>query len=259
VQLYETTQDTVALAREWSNVGVTLRDAGDYAGARAAFETGTALARASDAPHHLAILLDNHASLLHVLEEDGALALYEESLQLKRALHMSAAVAVTLSNLAVLHGRVGNWDVARELTEEVCPLFRASGNRRALAIALNRLGVIYLAQNRPAEAAVSLLEALTLRQKLGNPHGVAVSLVALSELALVRGYAKEAAQLLAHADATLTAAQLHFSVDEARDAAPHRTAVETALTPTAYRKATAEGATLTDALLQKILRRIQVY
>jgi predicted ATPase len=256
LDLYCAEGDDYGAAATLGSLGVALRDAGLYAEARQRFEETIAQARAIDGRRTLAGALNNLAALLYILDEDGAYPLWLESLTLKRELGDTHGVAVTLSNLAVLHCREGEWQEARTLTEEVCQMLRTMGDRRGLATALNRLGQIAVAQDRPGEGLVSLSEAFFLRRALGNPKDIATSLIALSDLVLEVQKPEMAALLLGAAQGWLSRGAVTLPPVEAAEAAQHRIQVENALGATRFARSHARGEALGDESIVAVLRQL---
>lgn len=252
-RLYEALNDFAGLAATLSNIGVARRDSGDYEGARTAFSGAIDLARTHDVPRTLATALDNFASLRHILGEEGVEELYHESLALKRTMGMPDGVAITLTNLAMLHCRQKHWEDGRRFTEEACLLFHKTGNRRGLAISINRLGQIADAEGKHDEAKSHFMESLGMRLAMGNPHDIIIVLISFTDHAFSVGDARKAAQILGVVQKHLEAWATPLPVDEDAEYQQLRTNVQAALSPAAFSKAGREGASWTQTeLLQKL-------
>ncbi|HZS86553.1 MAG TPA: tetratricopeptide repeat protein [Chloroflexota bacterium] len=139
----------------------------------------------------------NAAGFLTVRAGDcrAALALYEESLALRRALGDRLGMAVALNNLANAHIDLGEYAQAESAYGETLELFRAVGDQWGVATAVNNLSVAAreLGQHERAEALAK--ESLALRRAQDDPRGVAEATNNLAVVALVQGRHEQAAAL----------------------------------------------------------------
>jgi predicted ATPase len=100
---------------------------------------------------------------------DGAVALYQESLALLRAVGDPSFTAVVLHNLGQVACNQGNLEQASAYQRESLNLAVASADYRILASSLEGLAGVSAGQARPVAAARLLGAAKALRQRHGVP------------------------------------------------------------------------------------------
>ncbi len=126
---------------------------------------------------------------------DVTRALYEESLQLWRALNDQNGIAESLNGLGRVASNQGDYAQARAHFEASIDLFRTIDNRAGLAAALNGLGYVAYIQHGDAEARRLCEESLALRRALGDQRGIAATLNSLGYLVVMQGDYASARQL----------------------------------------------------------------
>ncbi len=193
-----------------------------------------ARARALDAAGHLAILQDDQATgvelvqrslaLARELHDQRALANAYHSLGLAaqyrheyslaadmhtRSLHFARAIDdvprtyVATYNLAVVAQRQNHFDRATELHEESLRLKREVGDLWSVGYSLLNLALLAWIRGELSRATALVQESLLLRRDLGDMPGIAACLEMLAELATVRGQPKHAARLFGAVDTLL--------------------------------------------------------
>jgi predicted ATPase/transcriptional regulator with XRE-family HTH domain len=124
------------------------------------------------------------ASALHVAgvlayeqsDYDRAIALYEESLALRRELGDRQGVAAMLNNLGIIAVQRDEYLRAIPLYEESLALRRELGDRRGQASVLTGLGVVAHLQGNYAQARRIHTQSLWIKRELGDILGRAISL-----------------------------------------------------------------------------------
>jgi predicted ATPase/DNA-binding CsgD family transcriptional regulator len=190
--------------------------------------------RALDAAGHLAILQDDQATgvplverslaLAHELNDEQALANAYHSLGLAaqyrqdysvaadmhtRSLHFARAIGdtprtyVAIYNMAVVAQRQNDFDRATTLHEESLRLKREAGDYWSVGYSLLNLALLAWIRGESPRATALVEESLLLRRDLGDMPGIAACLEMLAELTTVRGQFKDAAHLFGAADALL--------------------------------------------------------
>ncbi|HJT58697.1 MAG TPA: protein kinase [Ktedonobacteraceae bacterium] len=137
------------------------------------------------------------AGNLAYYQDDYAIAhaLWEESVQVYRALGMREAYANVLGDLGVLTYVQGDLAAARPLLEESERLCRTSGNTWELAWLLRKLGYVSSRQGDLARAAAYAQEGLALARKLGDKSLIATTLLTSSDIAMSSGNLTQAVAL----------------------------------------------------------------
>ncbi|MBY0233141.1 MAG: tetratricopeptide repeat protein [Gemmataceae bacterium] len=181
-------KESVEYATALSNLSGLYREMGDL---RAALRHANhalavrAKAQGKDHPAYLSAL-GNVAAILQLLEQyREALPLTEEVL--KKREEGSASHATTLGNLALIRGKLGDFDEAVRLQERANELMaRALGKKHAdNANGLNSLGVLFRDAGQREKALPLLEAALKLREeRLGERHPLTAS--SLYNLAVLR-------------------------------------------------------------------------
>ena len=104
----------------------------------------------------LATLMHNKAIVLHNQGNvDGAIALYEESLQIQRAIGNQQGIAATLHEIATVYRNQDNVDGAIALYEESLQIKRAIGNVQGIASTLAMLAQIIVVHQQDFGTAMT--------------------------------------------------------------------------------------------------------
>ncbi len=156
----------------------------DYGRAVALFEESLVLRRALEDRQGIAAALSNLGNVaLRQGECARAMALCEEALALQRLLGDAWGIASTTQNIGTVALRQGKYGRAAALFEEALALRRAVGDTRGAALTLQNLGLTMYRQGAYERAAPLLKEGLSLRRALGDKQGVANALMALAHIA----------------------------------------------------------------------------
>ncbi|HET9224124.1 MAG TPA: tetratricopeptide repeat protein, partial [Roseiflexaceae bacterium] len=123
-----------------------------------------------------------------------AIALYEESLALRRELGDKRGIAIVLNNLGLLARDRNDYASARARLEEALTVLRDVGDQRSVAGILNNLGMLEHSQEQFARARALYEESLELRRQLGDTRGIVQLLNNLGSEALYQGDAARAQQ-----------------------------------------------------------------
>ena len=110
-----------------------------------------------------------------------------ESLEIRRSVGGSRALAGTLGNLGVIADLMGEFDRAQALLEEALALGRQGDDPLRVATALNNLGLVAWNRGDLTRAESLLEESAAIKRKAGNLVGLASSLNNLGTLAEARG------------------------------------------------------------------------
>lgn len=127
-----------------------------------------------------------------------ARALFEESLEIYRALADPRGVGWALVDLAFLTRYEADYVRARALLEESLPLLRQAGDTEGTAAALGNLGLIARDEGDADTAETRLQASLALWQELGDRVGVGWTLTALGMVARSDGRQDMARSRLEH-------------------------------------------------------------
>jgi non-specific serine/threonine protein kinase len=176
-----------------------------------------------------------------------ATAVQEEALVLARVLDDSWAVGACLNNLGVFAGAQGDFARASTLLEESVALHRRRGDRRATALSLLSRGTYEYAQGNLTQAQAIWTESLTLNREFGGRVRDEVAfqgIEGLAEIAATHGHARQAARLLAAAEALRTSVGVPRPLHIQSAYAGAVSAARDALDAGAFTAAQAEGAAL---------------
>jgi predicted ATPase/DNA-binding SARP family transcriptional activator len=158
-----------------------------------------ALPRAAGAPDLLRARAFQIRAILATLTDDAELAteLFEQALELFRALGDHRRVGNALNGLAAVATNDGDHGRARELFQEVVQIRRESGDREYLAEPLGNLGALALHDGDLVAAQANFEESLEIDRRHGNERGIAINVGYLASVALARGDLDKAEQLQA--------------------------------------------------------------
>lgn len=127
-----------------------------------------------------------------------ARALFEESLEIYRALADPRGAGWALVDLAFLTRYEADYARARSLLEESLPLLRQAGETEGMAAALGNLGLIARDEGDADTAEAQLQASLALWQELGDRVGIGWALTALGMVARSDGRRDVARSRLEH-------------------------------------------------------------
>ncbi|MDY7077505.1 MAG: tetratricopeptide repeat protein, partial [Chloroflexota bacterium] len=118
---------------------------------------------------------------------DRALALYQESLQLKEQIGDIQGKAASLHNMAQVYVTRGDLDRALALYQESLQLKEQIGDIQGKAASLGQLANLFMMQHQWGDAEQALQESLQLAQKTESLKDLAFTTVKLGQVAQGRG------------------------------------------------------------------------
>ncbi|MGH2562459.1 MAG: tetratricopeptide repeat protein, partial [Thermomicrobiales bacterium] len=185
-----------ARARALLGAATLARRQADHDRAVALYQESLDIWRALDDAAGIASALNNLGVIAHDRADyPRATALYEDALAASRQLGDRQLVAATLLNLGIVARRQGEFDRATTLYEESVVLWRELGDRLRVALTLNNLGVVAYNRGDLPRAVALYEEALAIWRELDDRGGVALSLNNLAEAVRDQGDLARAAAL----------------------------------------------------------------
>jgi non-specific serine/threonine protein kinase len=164
---------------------------GDYAAASTLYEEGLALARQTENPELLSLMLHScGAAAGRQGDYARAEATLSEAIAIGREANrgaMTAELAAQLNNLSIVLKHLGQYERAAALLQESLDYKRAKGDRQGSAASLANMGNLALLRQDYAGADASFRESVALRQMLGDRKGMVSPLSGLAELAMRHG------------------------------------------------------------------------
>ena len=143
-----------------------------------------ALANESGAPGVRAAACNAAGHLAwHQGDHHRAMALYQETLALRRLIGDEDGVLSALNNLGGVALDQGDWERGTALLEECMALAQESGNTRVMTAVTNNLGNVAMQTGDYSRAARLYEQSMTLEQELGNTRGVAAAVSNLGTVA----------------------------------------------------------------------------
>jgi non-specific serine/threonine protein kinase len=225
-----TSSQTLARAKALYAAGLLAVRQGDFQAARERFEESSVILRALGSAGRWSLgdtLVAQGIAALTYHDDTLSLRYFQESLDLRRALHHDWGIAQCLNNLASIAMERGDYAAARPLLEEGLRAARASGDRGLIGL----LHASFLESLAPtgdsAMARPHVIEGLAFLQELEDYWRIASLLAALGELqaqtlqparleAAVRLWASAESMLAAHNDRSLPAATTERALVAAR-------------------------------------------
>jgi predicted ATPase/DNA-binding SARP family transcriptional activator len=192
---------TAGRAKALEAAGALAQRRGEYEVAKALWQEGLEIWRALDDEEGVARALGDLASV-HDLggDAEAAIRLYEESAELLRRLGLEYELGPVVSNLGVCLMSLGRLEEAATQYAEAVEHCRASGRDEQLVISLFNLGRVSMLQGRHEAAAEPFAAALEAARELRYTEMVAYCLKGIGELEAVRGNHELAARLLGASD-----------------------------------------------------------
>jgi predicted ATPase/DNA-binding CsgD family transcriptional regulator len=192
--------DDPVRATAFQHLGNLALDMGDYATARASYQSSLALCRERGDRAGVARAL-NGLGLLAGFTGDYAAATryHEEALALRRELGDALGLGNSLTNLGNLAGWLGDLDRAAPLLDEALIVRRELGDTGAVAYALLNLGELARLRRDLPNAESLLQQSLALFEEVGDKLGVGYALHCLGRTAYAAGQTGRAFGLLGEA------------------------------------------------------------
>ncbi|HXT35037.1 MAG TPA: tetratricopeptide repeat protein [Chloroflexota bacterium] len=128
-------------------------------------------------------------------EIPASLALFQESVALRRELGDTLGMAVSLTNIGNAHVELGEYEQAEPAYAEALELYRTLGDQSGVASAFNNQAVAMRELGQYERAEVLATESLALRREQGDLRGVAEATNNLAQVAWVQGRYERAAAL----------------------------------------------------------------
>ena len=176
--------------------GNLARAQGDYERAVALYEESLAVRR--EGGHKKGISASLHQLGIVEYERgeyERAVRLHEQALALSREIEFTYGIAIVLSTLADVVRARGDLERAGTLLEESLALFRRLGHAWGFARTLTSLGGVACEAGEDARASTLYEEGLELERMSGNKLGAAACLEGLARVAAARGEPERAARL----------------------------------------------------------------
>ncbi|MBN2147495.1 MAG: diguanylate cyclase [Anaerolineales bacterium] len=209
MDFFETTEKTIkCLSEENEDLKLTCamiqtrlmyfyQHTGRYDQGRECFAHNHELIRSADLPSELAILLLRMGSIHEdIIEHPEAQMLFQESLQLYRALGDKCGITSVLNELGVVAYHRGEYAQSEVLLQEALDTARSIENRWWIGRALINLGNVECDLGKYAEAQAHYEESLVLSRELDDRSAASVALNNLGDIARVTGDLSQAAEYL---------------------------------------------------------------
>jgi len=191
--------------RTLSNAGWLAQVQGEYKAADAIYEDGLALARRTDDPELISLMLH---SLGAAAGRQGNYRRAEENMSEAVAIEqeavggeMNPSLAVLLNNLSIVTMHLGDYERSASLLQKSLDFKRAQGDQLGIASSLANLGKLALLRQDYAGAESYFHESLALRQMSGDQAGMLSPLSGVAESAMLRGDAVRSARLYSACEA----------------------------------------------------------
>jgi tetratricopeptide (TPR) repeat protein len=181
--LPESEESAVLRARAQARLGMLCSWVGQFGAAEQHLAAALPTLRARGLAHDAAFALLGLGVVASERDEQQALRLIQESLEIYQRLADQPGVAWALDALGDIAGSLGDYARARELFSESSMIYTALGDQLSAAWGLCNLGRVIGLMGDPAAARQLLEEALVIFEALGDRHGVAAAHNNLAEIA----------------------------------------------------------------------------
>lgn len=157
--------DIVRLAED----GTAAYEAGEYAAALDAWQTGLAEAQRSGNPQHVSVFLYPLGLACEQLHRyDEALEYYRQALQLRRQLGDAPGQVKVLNQLGIVSDKLARCEEALEFYRQALALSTQTGDAEAEGRTLTNIGIAYFHFGEYASALDAFQQALTLYRQAGS-------------------------------------------------------------------------------------------
>ncbi|MGJ5672180.1 MAG: tetratricopeptide repeat protein [Nostochopsis sp.] len=128
-------------------------------------------------------------------EVDEAIALFNQSLEIKERIGNVPGKAATLHSLGIIYANKGQVDKAIALYNQSLEIFERIGNLQGKAMTFHELGHIYANKGEVDEAIAFYNQSLSITERIGNVQGKAATLHNLGAIYTNKGEVDEAIAL----------------------------------------------------------------
>jgi non-specific serine/threonine protein kinase len=191
--------------RTLSNAGWLAQVQGEYEAANTFYEDGLALARRTESPELISLMLH---SLGAAAGRQGNYHRAEATMSEAAAIELEAtcgemtpALAVLLNNLSIVTMHLGDYERSASLLQKSLDFKRTQRDQLGIASSLANLGKLALLRQDYAGAESFFRESLALRQMSGDRAGLLSPLSGVAETAMRRGDAVRSARLYSACEA----------------------------------------------------------
>lgn len=179
---------TTAWAAALGRAGTLATRQGDYERAIARYEESLTVWRALNDNGGVALQLRNLGVVAWYRgNHDRAAEYFEESLTRYREQDDPSGIAAACNNLGLVADRRGDYDQAVARYEVSLSLWRRLGEQQGIANALHNLGLVAQKRLDTVNAARCYTESLAVRREIGDKPGIAQSLNGLGIVASLQG------------------------------------------------------------------------
>ncbi len=229
-------------ARALNGAGFLVMRSGDYRTALALYQESLAMQRALDDSRGMAVALNNIGNVyVEMGEYARALPAYAEALELCRAIGDQSGVATEFNNQAEAARGLGQYEQAETLALESLGLRREQGDLRGVAESTNNLGLVAYARGRYARAVALFKEGLRLSRDVGDMLRLIEAMEGLAWTAAALGQPRHAALLGAATDAERKRLAMPAPISMRTERDQATGAMRAALGEEAYASVWAEG------------------
>jgi tetratricopeptide (TPR) repeat protein len=170
------------LARSLNNLGMTLRDRGDYDDARDCFQEALSMRQEIEDADGVSRTLNNLGQLASAQgDAEAAVELHTRALEIRRGLGDRHGVARTSGTLALALAGLGRLNEARALLQEAASIRGSLGDRYGEAETALALARVEIEQADPRAALEQAAFATHVAEDLGVPRLAAQGLVVQGE------------------------------------------------------------------------------
>lgn len=106
---------------------------------------------------------------------EKAITHHEDALEIFESLNDRLGIAKILQSTAITYGYIGDYNKALEIFLEAYKLMEESGDLIGTAHSINNIGTVYLFLNEEDKALEYLLKGLEIRKQIGNNDDIAAS------------------------------------------------------------------------------------
>jgi tetratricopeptide (TPR) repeat protein len=195
VKICEETLEIISDYRIWMRLAWAEDDLGDIDKCLEHYQNALTLCPEEDIKiksaiiHNLAIVLAKTGKI------DQAIALFQQSLELKEKIGDVQGKAATLHCLAMIYANQGEIDQAIALYQQSLELQEKIGNVQGKAATLHQLAMIYANQGEINQASALFQQSLEITEKIGDVQGKAATLHNLADIYANQGEVDQAIAL----------------------------------------------------------------
>jgi tetratricopeptide (TPR) repeat protein len=187
MHLFESSSDSMGIARTYTEMGISNHQQGDYKSARDHYVKALEMHKAIHNPSGVAVTLRKIGIIESEMKDyEHALNTFGVALQIEKEINNVDGIANLLNNIGVIYYEKGEYGKALEYYDQSMPLFKSTNNLNRLPAAYHNLARVFLAQGKIEQALEHAELGLPIARETGNRLAMLESMQLFTDIYLAK-------------------------------------------------------------------------